>query len=642
MFIDEPVPLAASRQGVAPETSTDAARILPEPPTGVQQERVDPYTLQIIEQLFPSHKGLTFLAALLCHAQVKQLALPGLGLPEVMDVAVIQMQSIRELSKKIGWGYDTTDKYVVLFCQLQLLYKQRQRTHICLHFPLSRVSLPSPNVLDQLQNYRPKVVQFAGRVKRRFQCMCKNILPSALLTPDIPTLDLPGILTDIKQILTTKKVDFDQQQQLLTEIQAALYRRCTSTLLKGDSAKQQETFVSETCRNPSCSDHQKDSLSKQIEPKRRLLYQQGDSCTVPLQKSASGVFKETPVATPTGQIGKLPEKKGDSTITLVANKGRLSDQKEDSSLDAHAQKSPMIPKKGDISPGHAFQKKRLSQQKEDFELAVQSQDRRLLDQKGDSELVTSENGRLVSQKGDSKHNRYADIALPNVNVITLLESITSDVNVLSLLCCKIFQEPASRRGVYTKIFRDDCQHDVQAITAAFIYVMVHLEDGSITKPAALFLARCRQWHQHRVPEEAAALVAQYGHLSYPQFIEVLRAPKRLPVSSAGDLVSAKQAGHATPLSLKKDSVLKPLIALRPTGGMHREEALHVYQQVRMDLRLGACRKQLVPLSDHTTFAVLIDNTITDRIHQVAIYSSEEWQKRSAMLRGCFDVFREME
>jgi len=592
------------------DRNTAADCSLPEPAIGVQQERVDPYTLHIIEQLFPARKGLTFLNALLRHAQVKRLALPHLGLSEIGEVAVIQIHSIREFSKKIGWGYDTTNKYMMLFCQLQLLYKHRQRTHSCLYVPLSRVRLPSPGVLDQLQNYRPKVAQFADSVKRRFHLIYKQVPSLAPRIPDTPTPDLSGILADIRQILSSKQVDDDQQQQLLTEIQTVLRRRCPSPLLKEDSFKVQETPVSEIQQQSSFFACQEDSRSQQREQKRRLLERRGDSRFVPLQKSPYCLSHEDAVATSTVQPGRLLEPPGDLALPPAPNTGRLSAQKADSLHDGQASRSPQPAKKGDLALGQALEHIRLARHKEDARPAAQPPTRRLLEKKGD-----------YQHKGD------VEMVSPNVNVTTVFEFITSNVTIPALFCCNVFQEPVARQGVYAKIFRDDCQHDVQAITAAFIYVIAHRGDGSITKPAALFLARCRQWHQHGIPEEAAALVKQYGHLSYPRFIEALQAPTCPDTRS-------------TPLPHRTAAPFEPLIPLRSTGGMSREEALQVYHQIRRDLRLNVCRKQLVPLADRMTFAVLIDNTITDRIRQVAIYSSQEWQKRSATLRRSFDIFRD--
>src|SRR5436305_14102769 len=99
---------------------------------GVEPERVDPRTLQIVEQLFPGHHGLQFLAAILRLALAKQLALPELGFSEETSIAVITIQSIRALAKLIGYSYDTTEKYIVVLCQLRLLYKKRHRHQIVL------------------------------------------------------------------------------------------------------------------------------------------------------------------------------------------------------------------------------------------------------------------------------------------------------------------------------------------------------------------------------------------------------------------------------------------------------------------------------------------------------------------------------
>src|SRR5690348_14984354 len=90
-------------------------------PAEIQQVQVDAYTLQVVQQLFP--RGIEFLALVLRLAIVKQLSLS--DLPEVTDVAVLSLQSIRVLSKRIGWSYDTTEKYIVLFCAVGLLLKQR-------------------------------------------------------------------------------------------------------------------------------------------------------------------------------------------------------------------------------------------------------------------------------------------------------------------------------------------------------------------------------------------------------------------------------------------------------------------------------------------------------------------------------------
>src|SRR5579883_617769 len=145
-------------------------------PAGVPTERVDSYTLQIVDQLFPSPcSGLEFLALLLRLAIAKQVALE-MG---KADVAEITVQSIRHLAKLIGWSYETTHKYVVLFCALGLLIKSRENGLVKLRFPLCRYQPPtSLGKLDELiARARPKVVSCAKRVRQRFLLLYGKQLP---------------------------------------------------------------------------------------------------------------------------------------------------------------------------------------------------------------------------------------------------------------------------------------------------------------------------------------------------------------------------------------------------------------------------------------------------------------------------------
>ncbi|GAC1508197.1 MAG: hypothetical protein NVS2B12_23490 [Ktedonobacteraceae bacterium] len=132
---------------------------------------VDPYTLEIIQQIFPApNKGLEFVAGILRFAQIAQNVLPGLeDLGE--HIAIINVRTIRILAKSIGWGYDTTHKYVVTFCALGLLRRStsKQGKERMLVFPLKRYVLPtSLRPLDELiADSRPKVQQFARQVTAR-------------------------------------------------------------------------------------------------------------------------------------------------------------------------------------------------------------------------------------------------------------------------------------------------------------------------------------------------------------------------------------------------------------------------------------------------------------------------------------------
>jgi hypothetical protein len=154
------------QNGIIPSYSGSAPDIL---------RRTDPSRTQIIQQIFCSPgNGPQILFQMLRFAEVKQMALP--GIEGQTDVAVISLQNLRELAKKIHYGYDTTHKYVIVFCALNLLVKVRQEGRIQLLFPLQHyVPPPTTQALDKLIKYsRPKVRQFATRVKQR--CILYGII----------------------------------------------------------------------------------------------------------------------------------------------------------------------------------------------------------------------------------------------------------------------------------------------------------------------------------------------------------------------------------------------------------------------------------------------------------------------------------
>src|SRR5579875_2593868 len=142
-----------------------ADRLPVEPPDAAPGllERVDPQRLQVITCLFPTPSGLRFLSRLLAQAQRK----PSGGEAEV---AVITAQNLRELAHRMGLSYDTTHKYVLLFCALGLLGKQRVGGQVELSVALGHYRPPrSLEALDHLIAWsRPKVRSYATQVRRRY------------------------------------------------------------------------------------------------------------------------------------------------------------------------------------------------------------------------------------------------------------------------------------------------------------------------------------------------------------------------------------------------------------------------------------------------------------------------------------------
>src|SRR6266496_790574 len=254
-----------------------------EPPStagtvGIEKECVDPYTLQMIDQLFPGHHGIQFLAGILRQASVKQLALPELAVPEGTDVAVITFQSIRTLARLIGFSYDTTEKYIVVLSQLRLLHKKRYRRQIILHFPLCRCQVPDPEALESL-DYRPKVTSFAGQVKRRIVLLRtsgNSLPPSPSLTVvqgDAPRL-APRLVEDIRQILQ-QEVDSETGSRLLLRIEGAVRYRCTQSQSLLSEQKGDSELVT-SGQQSRLLDGKGDSLTGGISQERRLREQKGD------------------------------------------------------------------------------------------------------------------------------------------------------------------------------------------------------------------------------------------------------------------------------------------------------------------------------------------------------------------------------
>jgi hypothetical protein len=206
---------------------------------GVPNEKVDSYTLQVIEQIFPRPaSGVQFLALLLRLASIKQMAFDEAA--EHKEVAAITVQSIRVLARMIGWSYDTTQKYVLTFCALGLLVKRRHRNQIELYFPLERYQVTPANMLDRIIageiKARPKVISFTKQVRRRYLVLLRESTTAfsagQLPSPDQPAVLAPGSLPEtsvllhvptaldrVRTLLESTEVDSDVRQHLLQGIE---------------------------------------------------------------------------------------------------------------------------------------------------------------------------------------------------------------------------------------------------------------------------------------------------------------------------------------------------------------------------------------------------------------------------------------
>src|SRR6266568_2338755 len=132
--------------------------------------RISGSAFKAIRLLFAEpFRGFDFVQDLLNGAQVIQCQLS--DQESLDDVAVVTVQNVRELAKRIKWGYDTTHRYLLVFCALGLMRKQRYEGKLQILFPLT-IYVPSPNVVDALdkiiETSRPKARQLARQVRERF------------------------------------------------------------------------------------------------------------------------------------------------------------------------------------------------------------------------------------------------------------------------------------------------------------------------------------------------------------------------------------------------------------------------------------------------------------------------------------------
>jgi hypothetical protein len=146
-----------------------------------------------------------------------------------------------------------------------------------------------------------------------------------------------------------------------------------------------------------------------------------------------------------------------------------------------------------------------------------------------------------------------------------------------------------------------------------------------------------------VPEEAVALVKQYGSLSYAQLLDTLHKPmtftppaRGAPPSPAGRFPSSATPSSLSPLP-RWGTIRRFIQVEHDRPGMSREEALQVIRRAQKDCRTTMCRVDLEQLADGS-YAVLLDNTITAVPRQTCFYSVQEWETRTAAITDCFELF----
>ncbi|MBE3561329.1 MAG: hypothetical protein IMW89_19225, partial [Ktedonobacteraceae bacterium] len=408
--------MVTSISDVSGDTSA-ATRHPPSSVEGIPKERVAASTLYLLERLFPGQHGIDFLARLLRHAQEKQLVLPDMG-PDITDVAVITVQSLRTLARLINLSYDTTEKYIVTLCHLRMVYKQRMRRQIILHFPLRTLALPDPEALTPLTDYRSKVATFARQVKHRLLQLREHgelPSPSSLVPPSAfpmaTTPDVDALFNDICQAVG-QEVDAETAQRLVIRIRHVFQYHCQSrhTQSKGDFAGNESVAQAQKATLSSSKGDLLPVPREAIDQQSRLPLPKGDSDCLRADDTLPTPSQKSPSVNPLLPKGDSDCLHADDALPTPSQKLLSADlplPKGDFSASAlPTQSRPSSPKGDSFLPVSAHQKATLS-----LSSPIQSRHTAPKDDSG-------------AKKGDSEQ-RSRDISPANVNVKKILESITT-------------------------------------------------------------------------------------------------------------------------------------------------------------------------------------------------------------------------
>jgi len=591
-------------------------------------EKVEHSTLQLIANLFPAPTlGQVFVARFVERAATERSIIADLKAGDV----VICTRSIATLSVELNISYDTAQKYVALFRALGLLQK-RTFMDAQIAFILSLgIYLPPHNLeanLDYLlqrskvKKSRSKYHDLVADVKGR--CLVYGLIDqewtSALQQLHALVQPPAGISTsNLEQRLA-------QAQHLVSTMIA---RAMTARLPREDALLTQNLpelsgiTDDDVRRREGESTQQETTKRRESEVSPPNLPGVTTSRDVVLQEQRSESIR-------TGSVGRFAESSAAQNLPGQATQ-------VDSRRLGHSSESTLYGGLGRRVDG------RVGPNLSNSPTQVDSF---LRDHDSESTQPANPGRRSASADGENLPAGEALVdsqGLANVNVGNIIKTnINVNVEIVAAFLCRLFNEPASKKGIYSRLFRDGC-NQAEAIHAAAIFALVHFhQDGTITNPAAMFIARCKAYHAQGVPEEAAALVNQYRSLNYQQLLDALQKPTAPSTpSKQGTSFPACPSRPATPASLPplpQWGTIPRLIGVSPSrAGMSRQEALRVVARAQGDRRTKLCRVDLEQLFDGS-YAVLLDNTITTVPRQTYFYSLHEWEARTATIKDCFELF----
>ena len=580
---------------------------------GKSWEGVAHSTLQLIANLFPAPTlGQVFVTRFVERAATERSLVPDLNVGDV----VITTKSIATLAAELNLSYDTAQKYVALFKALNLLQK-RAFIGGQIAFILALGIYQPPRTLEAnleylLQRSKAKKsrTKFHGQVQDvKDRCLVYGLI-SQEFTDTLRHLHTLVQPPEKGQSRRTLELRLAQAQHLVSSMIA---QAMTGRLTRGGALLPQNLPEQPGLTDDGTHRHESKVLLPNLpSAASRKDAEQQEQRSESTQPGASGGFAERSASENLSSLAAQIDsrKLGHSTESTQAAK-----------LGRRVERS-VVPN--------------LSNSLNQVDLALRDHTKETTQPTNPGRHdASSDAGNLPASEA-----LVDSLSLANVNVGNIItRNINVNVEIVAAFLCRLFNEPTSKKGIYSRLLRNGC-NQAEVIHAAALFAFIHFhQDKTITNPAAVFIARCKAYHAQGVPEEAAALVTQYGSLSYQQLLDALQKPT--DPSKQGTSFPAHLSCPATPTSLPPlpqwGTIPRLTEVSHSRSGMSRQEALQVVTRARGDRRTKMCRVDLERLSDDH-YAVLLDNTITAIPRQVYFYSLHEWETRTATIMDCFELF----
>jgi len=457
-------------------------------------------------------RGFDFVQDLLDGAQVIQRQIPG---QEILDdIAVVTVQNVRELAKKIKWGYDTTHRYLLVFCALGLIHKQRHEGKLQILFPL-KIYFPSPNVVDTLdkiiETSRPKARQLARQVRERYVLAEYEI--TAEVTDD-PSLRPPQpLLNQIEDILSIEGIDYERRRRLTLKIAKDVIVKVMRSTSSHTNEKEPSASTNISCPIPAASEA-KIALPAASEIKTRA------EATLPARFSSVSNI-QTPPKTVVATTTPISQQK---TTQHNENTSGSDNTAQDQKVSQLPKKSPTLPPaENNIAPN------------------VIPALPPGIPKIGPEDQLDPEQTK-ISRINRVDITKYSQDFQRNVTLNVKEFILNNYINVtlrreLTIFFAETFDDDSSKAKFYPSTI-DKC--DPENIMKAMLHVLQSLHSTgyeTISNKGAFFLGTCirLQDENKKLSANTGALVRQYAHLTYENLLDALE------VRAAEELESRKGA-----------------------------------------------------------------------------------------------------